>query len=432
MWFRALIAALLVCASPALAQTGVQFPAGNIWGNDTAATRPGKVSTITSILDRALGSTRGSILERGASGWAIVGPGAMAGLPWVSAGTGADPSYTRLGLVGGGTSIDMTATGGTSRFLKQNTLGGTPTVTQPDFTDLAGRSTLAQLPQGIANSIWINPTGSTANMQNIAIPACAADGSHGLTYTNGTGLLCTTLTTGGTMGTVTITAGSQISTSGTCTSSSAISCTINANLTVRTRQVFLTGTNATYTTPANVKAIELWMVGGGGGGSGSSANGTAGGATCWNVTGGTACGTPLISAGGGSGSAGGGVGGIGGALSGSLTCDTAIIGGDGGGSSALALPGAQGGNSFLGGAGTGGAAGGANTGTAGKANTGGGGGGGAGVTASYQGGGAGAGCITQINTPAASYLYSVGVAGGGGAGGGAGGGTGYIKVLEYY
>lgn len=391
----AALVALLFSATAALSQ-GAQFPAGTVWGNSAASQRPGKAETVTAILDRVFGSARGTILMRGASAWSALTPG-TAGLALLSAGAGADLAY-----------------------------GG------PNFTTLAGRATLAQLPQGIANSIWINPTGSTANMQNIAVPACASDGAHGLTYTNGTGLLCTALTTGGTMGTVTITAGSQVSTSGTCTSASAINCTVNANLTIRTRQVFLSGTNATYTTPANVKAIELWMVGGGGGGSGSTGNGTAGGASCWNVTGGTACGTPLLSAGGGAGSAGGGVGGLGGTLSGSLTCDTAIIGGDGGGSAGLAGPGATGGSSFFGGAGTGGASGASNTGGLGKNNTGGGGGGGSTASAFFQGGGAGAACITQINSPAASYLYSVGAAGGGGTGGGASGGTGYIKVLEYY
>lgn len=72
----------------------------------------------------------------------------------------------------------------------------------PAFSSVTGRATLAQLPQGIANSIWINPTGSTADMQNVAVPACANDGSHALVYVNGSGLACATITTGGT-GTVT-------------------------------------------------------------------------------------------------------------------------------------------------------------------------------------------------------------------------------------
>jgi hypothetical protein len=53
---------------------------------------------IGSTLD-SIGSTRGSILERGASTWGIVTPG-TSGLPWVSNGTGADPGYQAL--TGGG------------------------------------------------------------------------------------------------------------------------------------------------------------------------------------------------------------------------------------------------------------------------------------------------------------------------------------------
>lgn len=67
----------------------------------------------------------------------------------------------------------------------------------PAFASLTGRGTLAQLPQGIANSIWINPTGSTADMTNVAVPACANDGTHALVYVNGSGLACATLTGGG-------------------------------------------------------------------------------------------------------------------------------------------------------------------------------------------------------------------------------------------
>ena len=85
-------------------------PAGGVMGNSTAAQRPARAETVTAILDRALGSTRGAIIERGASGWAIVGPG-TAGLPWVSAGAGADPLYGIAAVIGGGTGINVYAIG---------------------------------------------------------------------------------------------------------------------------------------------------------------------------------------------------------------------------------------------------------------------------------------------------------------------------------
>jgi hypothetical protein len=50
--------------------------------------------TITQALDM-VGSTRGSLLERGASSWSAITPG-TSGLPLVSQGAGADPVYTGL------------------------------------------------------------------------------------------------------------------------------------------------------------------------------------------------------------------------------------------------------------------------------------------------------------------------------------------------
>jgi hypothetical protein len=108
---RLLLAAALFCAAPALAQQGVQFPAGTIYGNNTAAQRPGQVSTVTAILDRALGSARGSIIERGASSWGLIAPGTT-GLAFIGQGAGADPVYGVVGLNGGGCNAALTASNG--------------------------------------------------------------------------------------------------------------------------------------------------------------------------------------------------------------------------------------------------------------------------------------------------------------------------------
>jgi hypothetical protein len=61
-------------------------------GNVSAVATP---VTFSAAIDAAIGSTRGSILERGASGWQIVAPGTTA-LPLVSNGSGADPAYQVL------------------------------------------------------------------------------------------------------------------------------------------------------------------------------------------------------------------------------------------------------------------------------------------------------------------------------------------------
>ena len=48
---------------------------------------------LSDVIDAAVGSTRGSILERGASGWALITPG-LPGTVLTSNGSGGDPSYT--------------------------------------------------------------------------------------------------------------------------------------------------------------------------------------------------------------------------------------------------------------------------------------------------------------------------------------------------
>ena len=108
---RALLVALLCLLPIAATAQSIQFDAGQIFGNSTAATRNGRAESVTAILDRALGSTRGSVLERGAASWGIVAPSATVGLPWVSNGTGADPAYQVLTPVGGGTGITALGAG---------------------------------------------------------------------------------------------------------------------------------------------------------------------------------------------------------------------------------------------------------------------------------------------------------------------------------
>lgn len=108
-----LLALLALLPSAAMGQA--QVGAGQVWGNSTASRAPGKSETVTGILDRAFGSTRGAVLMRGASTWGLVAPG-TAGLPWVSGGAGADSGYAALGIVGGGT-------GGTTQATARTGLG---------------------------------------------------------------------------------------------------------------------------------------------------------------------------------------------------------------------------------------------------------------------------------------------------------------------
>lgn len=88
------------CADTAFVQntisggTGTYLP-GQVLGNGTASTAAPSPTGLGLIIDQALGSTRGSILERGSTGWGIIPPG-TSGLPWVSNGTGSDPGYQAL------------------------------------------------------------------------------------------------------------------------------------------------------------------------------------------------------------------------------------------------------------------------------------------------------------------------------------------------
>ena len=209
-----------------------------------------------------------------------------------------------------------------------------------------------------------------------------------------------------------------------------------------TVQRFTSG-SGTYTTPANVYQIRVRMVGGGGGGGGSA---TGGSPSAGGGGGATTFGSSLLTANGGAGGThgtggGGGQFGAGGtATINSPAIGSTFIGGGGGSGSnqiTVLAAGGNGGNSIFGGGGSGGTAV-ALSPSAGATNTGGG-GGGAGAASgasSGGGGGAGGGIDATIQSPSATYSYSVGTAGsagGGGTGtGGAGGSLGYIEVTEYY
>jgi hypothetical protein len=227
--------------------------------------------------------------------------------------------------------------------------------------------------------------------------------------------------------------------------------------TVHTRQVFLSGTAATYTTPANCRQIVVRMKGGGGAGASASNalnngnKGGNGGVSIFNSIEadfgtGADSGTWQGVAGPGSvaNNGSGAVGGTGGTGTASVR-----IAGAGGTPARLVLASAT---DYMSGGGTGGGNGGGQgnvygTGFSGVANSGGGGGGGSpSLTASFAtmytiqaagGGGEGEYVELLINSPSATYTYTVGAggtAGGAGTAGNAGGagGSGYVIVDEYY
>jgi len=211
--------------------------------------------------------------------------------------------------------------------------------------------------------------------------------------------------------------------------------------TAPTSQVFITG-SGTYTKPAGALWLRVRMVGAGAGGQGNSIGGTI-------VTTSTVGGDTNF----GSGIAGGGKVSIttnwpvpaGGTTSGSITGAAVLIGiqgGSGGGGhqnngtgTIGQVAGGNGGASAFGG---GGGSSLAASGTAGVAYGSGGAGAGVGGNASYvsgSGGGAGAYIEAIVQTPSATYSYTVGAGGTGGLGtnfNGGDGAVGLIIVEEFY
>jgi len=332
-------------------------------------------------------------------------------------------------------------------------VGGTATTTiQGDTT---GTSTF----QGFVNVAGTNSTSTFSGNLAAATTSVAnllVTNNSTSTFNAGlnTGLLNVTSTTA----TSTFANGLQINTGcilvqGTCIAGNALGISLTQTVTATT------GTNVSWTPPSNTAYIVVSVWGSGGGGSGggdnSNNNGGSGGngnASCFG-TNATACTSPLVQGGAGSGApfggtgdtgsgiGGGGIGGAAGSGSGSganITM-TGTAGTNGLEGTGAVLSGHAGtGGSAPGGGGGGGAGGsGAANGTVGAAyGGGGGGGGGSGGGGSGAGGGSGGYAQETIANPSGTYFYTIGAGGtagtaGGTAGTGGAGGVGGITISVY-
>lgn len=74
---------------------------GDLLANTSGSSGHPVATSLSALIDHALGNTRGSILYRGASGWTSAPPG-TSGYVWTSNGTGADPSWQVASGGGGG------------------------------------------------------------------------------------------------------------------------------------------------------------------------------------------------------------------------------------------------------------------------------------------------------------------------------------------
>lgn len=308
-------------------------------------------------------------------------------------------------------------------------------------------TTTGNLPQKVSSSkLTFNPSTSTLTATNFA-----GNASTVTTNANLTGDV-TSVGNATTLATVNSNVGSFGSASSiptfTVNAKGLITAASGNTLKTPTVQRFITGTGATYTTPAGCLWIKVYMIGGGGSGtgngSGSIPNGNSGNQSNWKTSADVAI---VVSAGAGAATGGSTTGGgAGGAntFSAGATKVLDMPGQAGSGSQnegvATNLSGAVGGSAMWGGGGNTNSANG-NGGTA-VANSGSGGGGAGGGSNSgfYTGssGGSGASSIFIIGNPSATYHYTVGTggastsAGTGGSGGGGAGADGIIIVEEYY
>ena len=116
------------------------FTAANAVGNSIMAQNVGAtIITVTGALNAtvSLGGTLSTATQNSVT--------TMTGL--TSVGTIATGTWnaTIIGLSKGGTGVSLAGTGGTSQFLRQNTVGGTITVVRPSISDLSDGSNVAVL-----------------------------------------------------------------------------------------------------------------------------------------------------------------------------------------------------------------------------------------------------------------------------------------------
>ena len=152
---------------------------GDVLGNSGASSAEPGPTTVTALLDRAIGSTSSDFLLRGATVWGLGAFGSEFSL-----------SSSTVHIGSGGVASSMLASGAAASNL--GSAGGDLTGTYPSPTIAANAVTNAKAAQGGANTIKGNPTGSTASEQDISIPSCPDSGGNHLNWVAGSGPTCGT------------------------------------------------------------------------------------------------------------------------------------------------------------------------------------------------------------------------------------------------
>jgi hypothetical protein len=257
-------------------------------------------STISALVD-AIGSTRGSVLYRGASGWAALTPGAS-GTVLSSNGAGADPSYIAAGGTGTVTSAVIAAGSGIS-------VSGTCTITTTGTCTITNSGLIVLNKQIFTSSGTYTPSSG----MKYAIIECVGGGG------GGGGAVAAAATTNNANGGAGGTYSRKYTTAAAVGASQVV--TIGAAGTAGTG---LANPNSTFGGSGGATSVGALCTapGGGGGGPGQSASAPApgvpgaAGTGDWSVPGapggpGTYNGTNLAASGNGGSSGNGGGGGVG-------------------------------------------------------------------------------------------------------------------------
>jgi hypothetical protein len=337
---------LAIASNPILPGTGgVTLPTGN------TAARAGGAGTMrfnsqTNVFEVTVDGTNWTTVETSATGVLsvsgtlnrITSTGGTTPVIDISASYVGQSSITTLGTittgVWTGTNIAL-ANGGTNASLTASN-GGIFYSTASAGAILAGTATANQLLLSGSSTTpaWSTSTYPATNAANTLLYASAANVMSALATANSSVLVTSA---GGVPSLSTTLPNINIG-----TPSAGVATNITATGGLRSRQIFTTGTAATYTKPANVTSIlvEVWGAGGGGGGSlgtasqsSSGAGGGAGGYAQLYIASASGTYTYTVGAAGTAGSSGNNAGGTGGTTSfGASLQATGGTGGTGGAS----------------------------------------------------------------------------------------------------
>lgn len=226
----------------------------SVLGNNSGGTAIPSGLTTSNVLDM-IGSTRGQVLYRGASGWSVLAPGAS-GTVLSSNGAGADPSYIAVG--GTGTVTSVGAGAGLSASPSPIVTVGTISL-----ATIANNSVMANVSGGaavpIANTMTAILDATLGSTQGNLIYRGAsnwtvlAPGTNGQVLTQGAST--PSWSSVGTVSNVTLVGAGLTVNSGTCTISTTGTCTLTTTAATKANQQ--TGTSTTtVVTPAQQQSHD--------------------------------------------------------------------------------------------------------------------------------------------------------------------------------